>query len=138
MSAAIACAGMRRRRNIYSSFCRRRSLIMPDRSTSALDSEPPVVRALEYEPDLPEPSSLRQRTLRGSVWTSSEYVANVVLRLGSNLVLARLLVPQMFGIMRIVNIFAQGLQMFSDVGIGPVIIQNPRGDEPAFLNTAWT
>lgn len=28
--------------------------------------------------------------------------------------------------------------MFSDVGIKPSIIQNKRGDDPEFLNTAWT
>ena len=28
--------------------------------------------------------------------------------------------------------------MFSDIGIGPSIIQNERGEEPLFLNTAWT
>jgi O-antigen/teichoic acid export membrane protein len=32
----------------------------------------------------------------------------------------------------------QGLAMFSDVGIGPSIIQNQRGDDPDYLNTAWT
>jgi O-antigen/teichoic acid export membrane protein len=28
--------------------------------------------------------------------------------------------------------------MFSDIGVGPSIVQNRRGNEPAFLNTAWT
>lgn len=32
----------------------------------------------------------------------------------------------------------QGLQMFSDVGIGPAIVQSPRGDDRVFLDTAWT
>jgi O-antigen/teichoic acid export membrane protein len=40
--------------------------------------------------------------------------------------------------MQLVNVFIQGLQGFSDVGIGPAIIQSKRGDEPPFLNTAWT
>ncbi len=40
--------------------------------------------------------------------------------------------------MALVNVFITGLTMFSDVGIGPSIIQNPRGDDPPFLNTAWT
>jgi O-antigen/teichoic acid export membrane protein len=40
--------------------------------------------------------------------------------------------------MTLVNVFMQGLQMFSDVGIGPSIIQNARGHDPVFLNTAWT
>jgi len=50
----------------------------------------------------------------------------------------RLLHPEAFGLMAIVNVFMQGLHMFSDVGIGPSIVQNARGDEPDYLNTAWT
>jgi O-antigen/teichoic acid export membrane protein len=60
------------------------------------------------------------------------------LRLGSNIVLAWLLFPEAFGLMLLVNVFMQGLQMFSDIGIGPSIIQNKRGNDPDFLNTAWT
>src|SRR5439155_14947714 len=100
--------------------------------------DPAVVHALDYEPDLPEVSTLRRRTLQGSVWSTTEYTAGFVLRFGSNLILARLLIPEMFGLMALVNTFLMGLQMFSDVGIGPSIIQNRRGDDPTFLNTAWT
>lgn len=61
-----------------------------------------------------------------------------MLRLGSTLVLTRLLFPEAFGIMALANVFMVGLQMFSDIGIRPSIIQNKRGEEPDFLNTAWT
>lgn len=76
--------------------------------------------------------------VRGSVWTLGGYAAGQVLRLGGNLILARLLFPAVFGQMALVSIFLQGLQMFSDVGIGPAIVQSPRGDDEGFLNTAWT
>lgn len=76
--------------------------------------------------------------VRGSLWTMFGYGASQILRLGSNLILARLLFPEAFGLMALVNVFMHGLQMFSDVGIGPGIIQNKRGAEPAFLRTAWT
>lgn len=92
---------------------------------------------LEYSTSTPKPS-LRSRVVRGSLWTLGGYAAGQVLRFGSNLILTRLLVPEMFGLMALVNIFIQGLGMFSDVGIGPSIIQSRRGDQPAFLNTAWT
>lgn len=80
----------------------------------------------------------RARAIKGSLWTVGSYGFSQVLRLASNLVLAYLLFPEAFGLMALVNVFLQGLQMFSDVGIGPSIIQNPRGNEPAFLRTAWT
>ncbi len=83
-------------------------------------------------------ASLRSLALRGSAWTIAGYGASQVLRLGSNLIVTRLLFPEAFGLMALVHVFMQGLQMFSDVGIRPSIIQNKRGDDPDFLNTAWT
>lgn len=76
--------------------------------------------------------------VRGSLWTMGGYLAANVLRLGGNLVLTRLLFPAVFGEMALVFIFIQGLQMFSDVGTGPAIVQSDRGDRPRFLDTAWT
>ena len=83
-------------------------------------------------------SSLTRLAVRASVWTALGYGTSQALRLGSNLLLTRILFPEAFGLMALVNVFMQGLQMFSDLGIGPSIIQNRRGDDPAFLNTAWT
>ncbi|MGE5609500.1 MAG: oligosaccharide flippase family protein [Bacillota bacterium] len=82
--------------------------------------------------------SLKAQALRGSLWTLLGYGTSQVLRLASNLVLARLLFPKAFGLMAIVNVVIQGLQMFSDVGIGPSIIRGQRGEDPRFVNTAWT
>lgn len=82
--------------------------------------------------------SLKALAVRGSIWTMTGYGASQVLRLGSNLVLAWLLFPEAFGLMALVNVFMRGLAMFSDIGIRPSIIQNKRGDDPEFLNTAWT
>jgi len=90
------------------------------------------------EADGKQAPSLKQRALRGSIWTFAGYGTSQVLRLGSNLILTRLLFPEAFGLMALVQSFLMGLEMFSDVGIGPSIIQNKRGDDPAFLNTAWT
>jgi len=86
----------------------------------------------------PRPNPLRRKMIRGSLWTVAGYGCSQVVRLGSNLVLSRLLFPEAFGVMALVNVFMQGLQMFSDVGIGPSIIQSERGEDPEFLNTAWT
>ncbi len=60
------------------------------------------------------------------------------IRLGANLILTRMLIPDDFGLMLMVNVFLMGLQLFSDVGIGPSIIQHHRGEDTRFLNTAWT
>lgn len=78
------------------------------------------------------------RALRGGALTAGSYAIAQAARLAANLILARLLFPEAFGIMALVTVFLVGLAMFSDVGIGPAISQSPRGDDPAFLNTAWT
>ena len=83
-------------------------------------------------------TSLKSRAIRASIWVIGGYGVQQALRLGSNLILTRLLFPEAFGLMALVNVFMQCLQMFSDVGIAPSIIQNRRGDDKAFLNTAWT
>lgn len=81
---------------------------------------------------------LRARAMRGSGWTLMGFGAQQVLRLGSNLILTRLLFPEAFGLMALAQVFLQGLSMLSDIGVGPSIVQNKRGDDPDFLATAWT
>lgn len=66
------------------------------------------------------------------------YGASQLIRLASNVVLSRLLFPEAFGLMAIVNLFIQGLAMFSDVGITPAIVHHKEGTKDSFLNTAWT
>jgi len=80
----------------------------------------------------------RKQALSGSAWTVFGYGTSQVIRLGSNILLAHLLFPAAFGVMALVTVVMQGLQMFSDVGIGPSIIQSKRGEDQTFLNTAWT
>jgi O-antigen/teichoic acid export membrane protein len=88
--------------------------------------------------EAPAPALRQSRLVRGSVWALVGHGGGQALRLAGNLVLWRLLYAEAFGLMAIVNVFMQGLAMFSDVGIGPSIIQNERGEEQRYLNTAWT
>lgn len=83
-------------------------------------------------------TGLGARLMRSSTWIILGFGASQVIRFGSNLILTRLLFPEDFGMMTLVTVFMVGLAMFSDIGIGPSIQQNARGDDPDFLNTAWT
>ncbi|MET4129015.1 oligosaccharide flippase family protein [Roseovarius sp. MBR-6] len=83
-------------------------------------------------------TGLLPRILRSSALTVLGFGGAQFLRLASNLILARLLFPEAFGIMAIVSVVVQGLMLFSDVGITPAIMQSKRGDDRAFLDTAWT
>lgn len=82
--------------------------------------------------------SLASRALGGSILSVMGFGGSQVMRLASNLVLTRLLSPDDFGLMTLVSSFIIGLTMFSDMGLGPSIQQSKRGDDPAFLDTAWT
>lgn len=84
------------------------------------------------------PPSLSRLSILGASWSMVGYGASQVLRLGSNLLLTRLLAPEYFGLMALINVLMIGLNMFSDLGLGPNIVQSRRGDDPRFLNTAWT
>jgi O-antigen/teichoic acid export membrane protein len=55
-----------------------------------------------------------------------------------SLIMTRLLFPEVYGLMTLVWAVLFGLQMFADTGITTTIIRDPRGDEPDFLNTAFT
>jgi O-antigen/teichoic acid export membrane protein len=81
---------------------------------------------------------LEQRVRRSSLFTIGGYAFANGLRLVSNVVLARLLAPEMFGEMLLVGLLLLALGMFSDVGIGPCLVQSPRGKERAFVRTAFT
>lgn len=83
-------------------------------------------------------SSLKIRALKSVGWTTVGYIVSQVLRLISNLALTRVLAPEHFGTMAIVTVFLIGLSMFSDIGIGPNIIQNRRSHEQPFRDAAWT
>lgn len=74
---------------------------------------------------------------RAISWTMGGHVAGQIVRLGSNLLMTRLLVPEMFGVMWIVTVVLMGLTLFSDVGLLQSIVRSNRGGDPKFLNTAW-
>jgi len=81
---------------------------------------------------------LRARALRGTAFTIMLFGLQNVMRLGSNLILTRLLFPEAFGLMALVQVVVAGINLFSDIGMGSVVIRSPRGDDPVFLGTAWT
>lgn len=80
---------------------------------------------------------LRSKSVRSSLFTLLNISSENLLRLGGNLVLTRLLFPEAFGIMALVQLVMTGLKMFSDIGVRLSIIQNEQGEDPQFLDTAW-
>ncbi|PSF39429.1 polysaccharide biosynthesis protein [Aphanothece hegewaldii CCALA 016] len=83
-------------------------------------------------------SSLKKLALLGSLWTLLGYGSSQFIRLGGNVILTRLLAPELFGLMATLMTLIVALNFLSDVGLAPIVVQHKRGDDPIFLNTVWT
>lgn len=102
-------------------------------------NDPFAPPGVEDEPPVAENhGAIKGRVIRGTIVSLVGQGGSKMLRLVSNMILSRLLFPEAFGLMTMVNFLVLGLSMISDVGILPNIIQHKRGDDPTFLNTAWT
>jgi len=81
---------------------------------------------------------MKSKSAQASLWTIVAFSASQFLRLFSNLILTRLLLPEMFGLMAIVTVVRVGVYMCSEVGLKVNIIRHEKGEDPTILNTAWT
>ncbi|GLS24484.1 oligosaccharide flippase family protein [Marinibactrum halimedae] len=80
----------------------------------------------------------KRKMISEAFWVVFSLGGKQGIRLLGNLVLTRLLQPELFGIMVIVNAFIIGANMFSDVGIRSGVITSDRAEQKPFLDTAWT
>ena len=80
----------------------------------------------------------RWGAIKGASWTIVTYGAGQSVRLVSSIALTRLLAPEVFGIMTLLNSLRTGADLFSDVGISQALIQNAKAEDPDFYNTAWS
>jgi O-antigen/teichoic acid export membrane protein len=76
---------------------------------------------------------------KGELFSSTfSYAAISLIRLGSSLILTRLLTPQVYGIFAIIFSLLTMIELLSDVGPRALLIRSPRGNEPRFVHTLWT
>ena len=86
----------------------------------------------------PAAELLKSRMLRAAGWMAGSSATSQLLRLASNLVLTRLLVPEAFGLVAAVNTLYLVLVLFSDLGVWQSVVKSDRGHDPRFLGTAWS
>ena len=84
------------------------------------------------------PPGFTRRVLTAGAWLLGSNLVSQGLRLVSSLVLTRLLLPEAFGLVAVVQTLYFALVMFSDLGVWQSVVTNPRGNAPAFLGTAMT
>jgi len=82
-------------------------------------------------------SDLKAKSARGAVKFGVGTVTERGLRSIRNMILARILAPNEFGLMAIVMVVAMVFETFTEVGVRLSVIQNKRGANREYLNTAW-
>ncbi|WP_432797440.1 oligosaccharide flippase family protein [Poriferisphaera sp. WC338] len=82
--------------------------------------------------------SLKRRTVESAVTVAGGQFLSQIIRFAANLVLTRLIAPDIFGMMALIQTVVIGANMFSDMGVGANIINHKRGGEALFINTVWT
>ena len=86
---------------------------------------------------MPGKASLGARALSAGAWSLTSAGATFVLRLASNLIMTRLLVPEAFGMMAFAMTFVSGVVLLSDIGVHQSIVRE-KNLTPRFLRVAWT
>jgi len=77
--------------------------------------------------------------LKGDLFaTSASFAAQGIIRVGSSMVLTRILLPEAYGTVTIITSIAFVVSMLADTNVTLFIIRDKNGDEPRYLNTAFT
>ena len=81
--------------------------------------------------------TLTQKTFSGTLYLLSSGAIQLVLKIGVLAILARLVSPNDFGIMGIALVIVEFSKLFSQMGVGPCIVQRPKLDD-RLLSVAFT
>lgn len=75
--------------------------------------------------------------LFGVGWSTLSQMIGLVVKLGSTLILTRLLAPDAYGILGTAMAVLTTLEWLSDLGIQPALIRHEKGDQKSHLLTGW-
>jgi lipopolysaccharide exporter len=96
-----------------------------------------MVTIIERGKKLLTGNSLATRAMRGGAWLGAGSTAEQLFRFARNMLLTRLLAPEAFGLMAIILSISSAVDTFTEIGVREAIIQNPRGQEDRYVNSAW-
>lgn len=82
--------------------------------------------------------SLRQKALKGVVWTAIQNWGRQIIAFAIFFLLARLLEPKAFGLVALASLFLNFMQVFTDQGFGQAIIQRKEVDKEHLDTAFWT
>ncbi len=92
-----------------------------------------------HHPEAPvhRKASLGRRALKAGGWIAFQMVVTNILRLSSNLIMTRILLPEAFGLIALVSTLVIGFNLLTDIGISRSIMRDSDGGTDRFLRTAW-
>ncbi len=70
--------------------------------------------------------------------TIFSFSAQACIRLASSLIITRILSPDAYGVLTVLLSIAFVIELIADMNVTLFIVRDPDGDEPRYLNTAWT
>jgi O-antigen/teichoic acid export membrane protein len=82
--------------------------------------------------------SLRSKVIRNTGWIGIGYGLEILIGFISSAILTRLLAPSDYGMIVAVMVVLTVAVMISDLGIGPIVMADERGDDKDFLGILWT
>jgi len=85
-----------------------------------------------------EPMSVNSSIASKSLWTIGTYAVSAMIRFGGNVVMSRLLAPEILGVVVIAQAVRLGCDLLTDLGPEQNVVHSPHGEDDRFLNTVWT
>ncbi|WP_017292811.1 oligosaccharide flippase family protein [Geminocystis herdmanii] len=82
-------------------------------------------------------NNLKQKTIKGGILTISSQGIKFILQTGSTIFLARLLTPQDYGIVGMVTVVLNFLNLFKDIGLSQATIQKSEITQAQVSNLFW-
>jgi O-antigen/teichoic acid export membrane protein len=74
---------------------------------------------------------------RGLGWSGLAQLVGMLVRLGSNLILTRMLAPSVYGLFGTAMAVVTTLEWLSDLGVTPALLRLPNGSSPRYALTGW-
>lgn len=82
---------------------------------------------------------LSKINIKGDLFaTGLTFGAQGLIKLGSSMILTRILRPEAYGMITILMSILFVIEMIGDLGLNLFVIRDPNGEEERYLNTAWT
>ncbi len=82
---------------------------------------------------------LQRINFRGDLFaTAICFAGQGVIKLGSSVILTRILLPEAYGVITILMSILFVIEMLGDIGVTIFIVRDEHGEQPLYLNTAWS